>query len=686
MYAYQNNILSIPARLLYNDWNLIAYSTYKEYCRRGKLINTNKGKGKGNQAWVSFHDLPVVKGVDLKAYCIEKLGKPEDVVLVNLLEEYITPDVKAIKFYQEHRRPNGKYLSFQKQTEKATNCAIFNAIETIFNDRLRCNKVFGRKKTRIWENISDAVNHLNHQKDGDGKIVAKWHYNLPSNPRALQRRYKEYLQDRYLTFLHKGEGLQNSKKVTDKIERLLVSLYCLPNKPYSRTTYEIYLQFIGGGELEVYDVLTGELYEREQFFDENNEPVILSEATVWNYLNKPENQSIIAKVRNGNYDFRHKVRPHVHRYAPEYSMSKITLDDRDIMHHKLPDGRRVMAYYAFDVMSGAMIGIAHSLSKNHDLFLACVRDMFRFTQNYGLGVPLELEVEQHLVSDFKEGLMKQGLIFSKVRWCNATNSQEKYAERLIGVKKYGVEKKRHQNVGRHYSKLDSNRVVRQKIFDETNNNYKFTKATYEEIVAWELEEQVKHNNELHSDQKKYPGKTRLEVFLENVHPHLPKVNDALLARYLGEHTKTSIRRNQYVTVQYGKYQLPNPQILSRLAVNNYKVDAYYLPENNEVKEVFLFQNDEYLCRCEPVPEFNRASAEWTAYDKQKYEEAMKYISKYDAWIKEKSNEQINKLDILKKTPIIDVECETVETPRTNEQEAVLIKDEFDTVSRALNDM
>ncbi len=99
MYAYQNNILSIPAKLLYEDWKLMAYSTYKEYCRRGKLINTHKGKGKGNQAWVSFHDLPVVKGIDIKAFCINTLGKPEDVILVNLLEEHIIPDVKAMDFF-----------------------------------------------------------------------------------------------------------------------------------------------------------------------------------------------------------------------------------------------------------------------------------------------------------------------------------------------------------------------------------------------------------------------------------------------------------------------------------------------------------------------------------------------------------------------------------------------------------
>ncbi|MGV4555835.1 hypothetical protein ACQ1QJ_07875, partial [Ornithobacterium rhinotracheale] len=335
-------------------------------------------------------------------------------------------------------------------------------------------------------------------------------------------------------------------------------------------------------------------------------------------------------------------------------------DDRDIMHHKLPDGSKVMAYYAFDSLSGAMIGIAHSKSKNQTLFLDCIRNMFQFTTSYGLGVPMQMEVEQHLVSDFSEGLMKAGVLFPFVRWCNPTNSQEKEAEGFIRIKKYGVEKDRHQNVGRHYSRNESNRVTRQKIFDEANDNYKEAKATYEQIVAWELEEQTLYNNELHPNQRKYKGKTRLEVFLENVNPNLPKLNKALLAQFIGKHTKTTIRRNQYVSVQYEKYQLPTPQVLSMLAPNNYQVDAYFLPNDNEEKEVYLYQNGEYLCTCKPVPVFNRANVEWTDEDARKYQEAMAYIAKFDAMTRRLSEEKLPKIGTMKPTAAIEVDFEVVE--------------------------
>ncbi|MEI3469563.1 MAG: hypothetical protein V8Q76_13175 [Bacteroides intestinalis] len=47
------------------------------------------------------------------------------------------------------------------------------------------------------------------------------------------------------------------------------------------------------GELEVYDPETGELFNPDDFTDKNGEPLVLSEATISNYLNKPKNRVLI---------------------------------------------------------------------------------------------------------------------------------------------------------------------------------------------------------------------------------------------------------------------------------------------------------------------------------------------------------------------------------------------------------
>ena len=46
-YLYHNNVLSIPASLLYEDWQLMSYKYYNVNCFRGKLVRSREGKGKG---------------------------------------------------------------------------------------------------------------------------------------------------------------------------------------------------------------------------------------------------------------------------------------------------------------------------------------------------------------------------------------------------------------------------------------------------------------------------------------------------------------------------------------------------------------------------------------------------------------------------------------------------------------
>ncbi|MFC6244532.1 hypothetical protein ACFP6C_05730, partial [Flavobacterium psychroterrae] len=221
MYEYHNNILSIPARLLYEDWALITYNNYQNLCKRGKLIRTKEGRGPGNEPFVSFHDLPVHQGVDFKKVCKEGLGEPKEVVVRNKLESYIIPDVKAIRFFAEHRKPCGKSISLEDQRIKATNAIILNAIRMVLNDRLKKSKTFGRKPTEIWKNISEAVNAI----DPD-----KWVFSLPGNPRRLKAKYEEYLKHEYEVFLHKGEGQKNAQIIKDDIADFILAKYCLPVK------------------------------------------------------------------------------------------------------------------------------------------------------------------------------------------------------------------------------------------------------------------------------------------------------------------------------------------------------------------------------------------------------------------------------------------------------------------------
>jgi hypothetical protein len=82
-----------------------------------------------------------------------------------------------------------------------------------------------------------------------------------------------------------------------------------------------------------------------------------------------------------------------------------------------------------------------------------------------------------------------------------------------------------------------------------------------------------------------------------------------LARYIGEKTETTIRRNQYVRVRNEKYQLPDLDVLASLKPNNYKVTAYYLPETDgTIPQVHLYQDLEFIGTCKKLIVYNKNSS------------------------------------------------------------------------------
>jgi hypothetical protein len=245
----------------------------------------------------------------------------------------------------------------------------------------------------------------------------------------------------------------------------------------------------------------------------------------------------------------------------------------------------------------------------------------------GFGMPMEVEVENHLVSKFFDDL---AIMFPFVRICNPGNSQEKYAEPMNRAKKYGIEKKTQNGIGRWWSKHEAYTVDRDKVNDEFVEKV----YTYERLVADDIQACKDFNNQMHPNQKKYPGKTRWAVLTENMNPKLPDVSKVNVYKSIGEHTKTTINRNQYVTVQYAKYQI-ELAVLDRLLPNNYSVDAYYLPDlEGMISEVFLYQNGTYLCKAEKIIEYNRAKAEWIQKDKDGFIHQSSYVAQFDKLAKD----------------------------------------------------
>lgn len=336
MYEYQNNVLSIPAKLLYDDWGLMSLENYFKLCTRGKIIRTKEGRGKGNEAWVSFYDLPF----DIKKIAIERLGNPKEVVVRNQLENFIMPDPQAIQFFAQHRKPNGKPLSMEDQREKATNAMILNAIQTVLKSPKIRGNVFGAKSLKVWENISEAVNSLN---------SAKWSFDLPGNPKRLKGKYESYLKQGYEVFLHKGEGQKNAIKIKDDVADFLLAKYALPIK-YSVPQL---------------------MQEYEKVKQANGWPN-LTEQRVGQWLNEPEQMRIWIYGRDGKDEWRKRFAnaidrdksrwfPNVYWAIDGSKLDWIHYDDENPSKR----GAKLKINPLIDVYSEKILGWSYSETENH---------------------------------------------------------------------------------------------------------------------------------------------------------------------------------------------------------------------------------------------------------------------------------------------------------------------------------
>lgn len=635
----------VPGAAKISERQIMSNAAYESYVKRNPLVRLRMGKGKNSPALLAFHSLRA----DLKAMVVAKYGDPEKMVKRGGLVGLYIEDVRAAEYFSRIL-PSGKKLSPAKVREYTANASMLGTIARLMNNRKLLRQVAGDTTRGLWEEISREVNDLQ----------PEYGYKLPENPRRLKMKVEAFQAGGYEILINGGFGNKNRLKVNDNLERLILSLYCLPEKPYVSTVLDLYLRFLSG-EIDVVALGTGEVFDRSDFYTEDGTPIVISESTIWAYINMPKNRIIVDKYRNDQKYYNDFVRPHHWRKAPEYSFSKISMDDRDLP-RKMPNGERVKAYYAYDVCSGAIIGRSYSRSKDKELFIDCMRDMFRFLNRGGYGIPVEVEVEHHLVNKFKNDLMKAGTVFPLVRWCCPGNSQEKYAETLNRLKKYGYEKRYQQGIGRFYAKLEANRPPQEKVFDEANNHYKTKTFTFDQLVADDLHTIELYNNALHPNQKKYPGMSRLDVLNKFRNPAMAKYDASFLAQFIGERVETSIKRNSTATVQYSEYQLPAPQLISRLEPNNYDVTAFYMPveAGEEITEVHIYQKGKFICTCQKLALYSSAKCEWTDKDEKAYNDQAAYVSAFDQMSKEDRTTKVRIIDAATIAEIEKVESKIVQ--------------------------
>lgn len=613
---YYNKTLCISARELV-DSGIMSASNYKQLSARGQMtIARRGGGGSGNYALVELSSLP-------QAYKDKVNALYPDIHRV-MLQEWVRSnyevDQSATAYYHSLEQ-TGRPLPPAKIREYVTNASVLNCCIRLYERASTAQRLFGESYN--WDKMTDAIESLREL----------YKHTLPASTLRFRKKVSEYRKEGYASLISGKFGNQSRRKVDNKTERLIVSIATLPNKPYKTQVHELYNMFVCG-ELDVWDYDTGELYSPEEFTDRNGNPKVLGETTINNYLNKPKNRLIISKALSSYTTFMHEQMPHVHRHAPEFSFSKISFDDRDLPRKLKETKARPKAYYAYDVTSQAVVGVAYNRRKDVDLVVDMFRSMFRLIERKGWMCPAQVEVENHLMSQWRDNFLKAGVMFPFVRFCAPQNSQEKYAEALNGAKKRSIEHRNHLGIGRFYAKNPAYRTEARKVYDAYNDTYEDKQYySWEELIADDMQDVQEFNNSLHPNQKKYPGMTRWQVLENNMNPTLQPLDKAVLARYIGEKVSTSIRRNSYCRVAHTDWWLSHTSVLERLAPGNLKVDAYYLTEEDgSIRDVYIYQQERLIDKLQDVGTFNSADCEQTDEDRAVFVTQQKKIASFSAYV------------------------------------------------------
>ena len=610
------------------DSGIVSVSNYKQLAARGRIDVVRRGGGaNGCSALIAIDSLP-----SKYKEAVEKKYPGGDEVRIKawVLSNY-EMDQAAIAFFHD-RSKTGIDLDEKKKREYIINASVLNCCIKLYERARDSQRLFGGKYN--WDMMAKTIEILREELG----------HTLPTSTLRFRKKVNDYKRGGYGCLISGKFGNQSARKVDYKTKQLVRGLAVLPNKPYNSNVHEMYISFVCG-ELDVYDPKTGELFNPDDFTDKNGDPKSLSESTINNILNEPATKMLIEKSLSSWSTFMHEQMPYMHRHSGQFSLSQITMDDVDLTRKLKDTKQRVHAYYAYDVVSQCVIGASYARKKDERLVVDCFRDMFRLIALNGWGIPAGIEVENHLMSQYKEGFLKAETVFQFVRFCAPLNSQEKYAEPLNGAKKRSVIHKNHEGIGRFYGK-GKWRQEYKKISDETNELYEDKEYfTWEQLVADDRKDNEEWNNTLHPNQKMYPGMTRWQVLEANINPNLLPYDARTLAYHIGERVETSIRRNSAIRVAHEDWWLSDTSVLERLEPNNYKVTACYLPDDEGApQEVFIYQKGKYIDTVEKVNTYSRVMAEQTEEDQAAFVEQQKKIAKFNKYVEDNA---IDRLGILK---------------------------------------
>lgn len=548
---------------------------------RGYGLRKVSGGGNGRELALAFDSLPA----DVQ----DALGDPRKGG--HVLEGYYSVDRETVDYYQEHG-----YIDDEKYQRNVTNACVLKACILLRDARTAEILSKGNKPKRLIETLCADTSSFN------AVLRAKygtWH-TLPECHRSFGRRMARWEAEGYKSLLHGMIGNTNRTLVTGNVLDVLRSLYARSGSKPTYTAVKNRWDGFVSGRVTVINEDTGEQYDPAQY-------PALGRSTVYRYLSEWDSKIGTDALRSGN---RQKLigdyMPYANLEKPEHAGAILSVDDRQPP-FKCTNSQRIWMYAGQDVASEAVTTWVFDKTKE-GMILDFYRQMVRNYAEWGLCLPYELECESSLNSDLREGVLRDGNMFSKVR-IEANNARGKFIEQSFnkGVRyQDGYERDRKGYIHRWTNKDEANQAGPGEV----------PELPYEDIIQMELELIAQWNNAEHSSIK---GMSRWDVFMSRQHPRLTPINWRGILPYIGIATDTSCHAgmmkmqgaNWYIG-ESGKICTGDALISAMREIEGGDVTVYWLRGNDgNMLKALVYKHNRYICEAVPAPRPPRAELDRT---------------------------------------------------------------------------
>lgn len=351
MYQFYQNTLTVPAKPLYEDLDVMSESNYKKLCRTGKINRVRTARGLDNTALVDFESLPERFRVDI----VRKIGYPPKKNTQNLILNHYHDDFQAIDFFASYMIDEYRTLSPEHQEEYLKNAQMLDALDTYIKEMVtfRCSRGGKAALTQIWQDATQSVADVQEQIG----------HTLPKSVRRLKEKLEDYKRDGYAVLISDNFGNNKAAKVKD-------------------TQQEAVLR---------------ELLRKHQGFD--NEKIakdynlfatamqweLITAGTVANYRKKWKFSTF--SFQEGSKAFDNTLKMQVKRRAPEYPNAMWVLDGWkvELLYQKFTDGKttyhnRLTMVVVLDPCTKYPVGYAIGEQENTGLIKAALRNAVNHTE------------------------------------------------------------------------------------------------------------------------------------------------------------------------------------------------------------------------------------------------------------------------------------------------------------------